>query len=477
MLKYLKSILAVTLSFAMLITVAGCGNGKEVGGNKNDVGFEKVDPITNDEVVDMKGYEFTIVSPFIFPDPEDALTVAEQQFHARCAEIEEEFNCKIKIVNQKTDTASIAATMLAGDKLGDIVQFDMADLYQAIGSGYLRPLNTIKGIDAADTRWEQGYTKMAYYKDDPYGLYFYRPQELRYCILYNKTMLKEYGITEDLNQLVRDGKWTFDKLRELAIACTKDTNGDGEPDTYGLITNTPEALATNFITANGGAVAKVINGKVTETTNEQSVVNALNFLHGLINTDKVMYVPEQWKTKKTYYAGGVGYKELTALFNDGKVAFDLTEAWIANQAVKPGSPKISYGLLPFPKGPDADKYYTPANFALVFAVTKNNKDIDKVVPIINALGKTAEGYEGEEWINDAIEMDYLQSGDSESVEMYKFTYNNSTFDIGMSIQSVWSEFSEVVAMAPIFWGQGTPASQLEAFNGTAQKALDNLFEK
>lgn len=474
MYKYLKTVICVLLSLAMVLTVVGCGDSKE---KNEETVYEKVEPYTNDEVVDMKGYEFTIVSPFIFPDPEDALTVAEAQFHARCAEIEEEYNCKIKIVTHKTDTASIAATMLAGDKLGDIVQFDMADLYQAIGSGYLRPLNTIKGIDAADSRWEQGYTKLAYYKDDPYGLYFYRPQELRYCILYNKSLLKQYGINEDLNQLVRDGKWTFEKLRELAIICTKDTNGDGDPDTYGLMSSTPEALATNFMTANGSAVAKIINGKVTETTNEPAAANALEFLYNLVNIDKVMYVPEQWKTKKTYYAGGVGYKELNALFTDGKIAFNLAEAWMANQVVKPNATKISYGLLPFPKGPDADAYYTPANFALVFAVTKNNKDIDKIVPIINALGITAEGYEGEDWINDAIEVDYLQSGDSESVEMYKKSYENSTFDIGMSIQSVWSEFSEVVAMAPIFWGQGTPASQLEAFNGTAQKALDNLFGK
>lgn len=462
------------------ICLTACGKKKPDDKQNSDTsGYTKVEPYTDDTVKDMKGYEFVIVSPFIHDDVTgQALTTAEMNFEKRRREIEAQFNCKIKIVKHKTNVASIAPVMLSGDKLGDLVQFDLADLFQAIGSGYIRPLDTIKGIDASDERWIKGYTKLGYYKGSPYGLYFWRPEEVRGLILYNKTLLKQYGINENLPQLVREGKWTFDKFREIAIACTRDTDGDGIPNTYGVLTSTPEKLGTDFMHANNASIATIADdGKIVESFQSSQALTAMNYLYNLVNVDKVFYIPAQWTTKKTYYAGGMSSADIYANFTNNKVAFCVAEAWIANQIVRPTATSIQYGILPMPKGPDASGYVSSAHYALLFAVTNNNTDVEKVVPIINALGLPAEGYQGEDWINDAIEMDFCQPGDKDSVEMYKLCYERSYFDIGLSVQSIYEDFSEIVVMMPVFWGQSTPAAQLDAFKGVAKAALDNLYNK
>lgn len=477
--KHWKRGVIALMAGLMAISLISCGEDKTsstAGGKGNQ--YEVVEAYTNDEVVDLKGYEFTIASPFIHNDVTgQTLTNAEMAFEKRRREVETEFNCKIKIIKQNTDSASIATAMLAGDKLADLVQFDVADLFQAIGSGYVRPLNTIKGIDVNDERWIEGYTKLGYYNGAPYGLYFWRPPELRGALLFNKTLLKDYGINEDLYQLVRDGNWTFDKFRELAIACTRDTDGDGVPNTYGVVTSTPEKLGTDFMQANGASLAKMKDGRAVENFNTPEAAFAMNYLYDLVNVDKVFYVPTQWTSKNTYYAGGLSTQDIYNMFTNNKAAFAVSEAWIANQVVRPMATKIEYGMLPLPKGPNAADYVSPAHYALLFAVTNNNQDIDKVVPVINALGKPASGYEGEEWWKDAIEMDFFQQGDTQSVEMYNLCFGKSVYDMGQSVQSIYEDFSEVGVMMPVFWGQGTPASQLEAFQGTAQRALDNLFQK
>lgn len=477
--RRLSSWIAVVIIASIMLV--GCNGDSDKNLNSttsNTEEYNEVEPFTNDEIVDMKGYEFTIVSPFIHNDTTNkTLTVAEQQFEKRRREVEKLYNCNITILKEHTHTANIAAKILAGNKLGDLVQFDLTNLFQSIGSGYLRPLNTIEGIDVNDERWEKGYTKLAHYDDTPYGLYFWQPVEVRAMVLYNKTLLKEYGIKDDPYQLVKEKKWTFDKFRELAIACTRDTDGDGIPNTYGITTSTPEKLGTDFMHANGAAIAKQEDGTVKETFGEQSAVKAMNYLSDLINVDKVFYTPTQWLSQSTYYAGGLTTNDIFRQFTNNKVGFCVTEAWVANQVVLPTASNIEYGIVPLPMGPDVTEYITPAHYALVFAITKNNTDIEKVVPIINALGLPPKGYEGSDWVDDAIEMDFCQDGDIKSVEMYKLCYETAYYDIGLSVKSIYQDFSKYCVMMPIFWGVGTPTSQLDSFRGTAKTALDNLFNK
>ena len=105
--KNMKKILALGLAMTMLMTSASCG-GKEPEGNKGQNGtdkteegdFPKVDPYTKGEVQDMDGYEFTIAATFqYYDDPTGRdLIVSEQAWQSRREEVEQLYNCKIKVI-------------------------------------------------------------------------------------------------------------------------------------------------------------------------------------------------------------------------------------------------------------------------------------------------------------------------------------------------------------------------------------------
>ena len=52
-------------------------------------------------------------------------------------------------------------------------------------------------------------------------------------IYYNKTMFENEGV-EDPRELYDKKEWTFDKFKEIAMKFTRDTNGDGQYDQWGL---------------------------------------------------------------------------------------------------------------------------------------------------------------------------------------------------------------------------------------------------
>lgn len=56
--------------------------------------------------------------------------------------------------------------------------------------GYITPWSKCSLIDPKDARWVEYGTKLGSYDGKQYGLQFYRPPEVRYCLVMNKTLLK-----------------------------------------------------------------------------------------------------------------------------------------------------------------------------------------------------------------------------------------------------------------------------------------------
>lgn len=475
---FVKRAFVLLLAVVMAISVVGCGKDEKTTEATGDNKFEKIEnPTTKAEVVDLGGYEFTVAADWQYYDDATGvdMIVSEQVWHTRREEVEKLYNCKIKVIEVPDNYAS---KILAGEKVADIVQFDLADLYNAIGAGYLRPLDSIEGIDLSDKRWQHSskYIELATFKERPYALSYAIPQEVRGGIVYNKTLLKKLGIKDNIAQLVKDGKWTFDKFLELCQACTVDKNGDGTPESYGVMSQSGDKLCSDFINANGGRMAKLDeNGKVVENLSDKAVVNGLNFVSDLVNKYKVAYIPEEWRTEKTFMAGGYSQKDFVNSFVNGIAGFFMCETWVMNQLIKPVADNIEYGFVPMPKGPDTDEYSCDGHYMLGFGVTVNNKDLDKAVTIINALAERPSGFEGDDWVDAAIELQFMQSGDKESVEMYKKLYEVSNYDYmyGINLNALYQD-----ALQPaVLWNQGTPATMLSSMRGTMQGYLDKVYNK
>lgn len=481
--KRTKKVLALGMAVMLLLSISGCGDkegtvSSDGNGKSGTEEFAKVDPYTNAEVQDLGGYEFTIAANYqYYDDPTGIdLIVSEQAWQARREEVEELYNCKIKVIEVPDNLSS---QILAGEKVADLVQLDLCDLYNAIGAGYLRPLDSIEGLDMSDARWEytSTYTELATYKDRPYALSYAVPYEVRGGMVYNKTLLKQLGITEDIQQLVRDGEWTFDKFLEICQKATVDANSDGMPESYGVMSQSGDKYCSDFINANGGRLAVMDeNGKVVENFTDQKVVTGLTFATDLANTYNVAYIPEAWRTKATFLAGGYSQSDFVQEFVNGKAAFYMCETWVMNQLIKPAADGIEYGFVPMPKGPDAKEYSCDGHYMLGFGVTVNNQDLEKAVVIINALAERASGYEGNDWIDAALEVQFFQDGDKDSVESYKLLYENSNFDYIYGIGDLNALYNNALQPAAL-WNQGSPSSVLSSMRGSMQSYLDTVYNK
>ena len=479
--KKMKRFAALGLALLMAGTMMACGDSSKNVSNKGgdeDEKFPKVDPYTNAEVQDLDGYEFTIAADFQYYDDTTGkdLIVSEQAWHARREEVEQLYNCKIKIIDVPDNLSS---KILAGEKVADLVQLDLCDLYNAIGAGYLRPLDSIEGLDMSDERWSytSKYTELATYKDRPYALSYAVPYEVRGGLVYNKTLLKKLGVTDDIQQLVDNGEWTFDKFLEICQKVTVDSNDDGIPESYGVMSQSGDKYCSDFINANGGRLAVMDeNGKVVENFSDSKVVTGLTFATDLANTYNVAYIPDSWRTKATFLAGGYSQSDFVQEFVNGKAAFYMCETWVMNQLIKPAANGIEYGFIPMPKGPDAEDYSCDGHYMLGFGVTVNNEDLDKAVVVMNALAERAAGYEGNDWIDAALEVQFFQDGDMDSVKSYKLLYENSNFDYIYGIGDLNALYNNALQPAAL-WNQGSPSSVLSSMRGSMQSYLDTVYNK
>ncbi len=478
--RQLKSIILALLLGIALLAVTACGQGTAtpVQSSGSDASSGSGSSLSYDEdpIVDMQGYEFVIGSAWMRSKPSANATEVEMLFFDRKAEVEEKYNCTIRLMNIYADMNTMMPKIMAGNKVADVVDM-MADMWlPASRAGYIIPWNDVPGINIEDPRWVKAYTNMTTFDGKNWGLNFMRPPEVRSCVFFNKDLLASNGITEDPYQLVRDGKWTFDKFREMALATTKDLDNDGKMDTYGVLVISPILFARQMINANGGALATLKDGKVIGSYDSPQALTALNFVDALVNQDKSFMLWDYMASETTWNSIPAN-EDIFSVFTEGKAAFFVHESWVGNQQIKPNSDKIHYGMLPLPMGPDATDYVSPAHQSRAFTVTSTNKDLDKTAIIFNALARPMEGYEGDDWWLDEVQREYFQDDDTDSVEMYKLNLDKSYIDLGSGVEKLTFDYGITAIAASIFWRYGTPAAQVATMTGNYQDAIDAIFNK
>ncbi len=148
-------------------------------------------------------------------------------------------------------------------------------------------------------------------------------------VVFNRDLIDSEGL-EDPYELYRNGEWTFEKVTEMARKVTRDTDGDGIVDQWGLSDTDPK----NLVYAYGGAVTKVDeNGQVYYSLDEPEAVAGLRQWVEWHNVDQI--------------ASG-GENE----FGAGKIAMAILPFYaIGNHVDWP----FSHGILPYPQGPYTDK--------------------------------------------------------------------------------------------------------------------------
>lgn len=429
---------------------------------------------TEQAAKELNGYTFTIASSWITQEENlnENSPLMDRLFWDAAHKVEKQYGCTVKVSNIGAVRADyLKPYIMAGKKVADLIDTMSYWMPQCIKGGYFKPWTEVPGIDISDTsKWNVTSLKTGQYNGKQYGLNFFKPVEARFCVIYNKTLLSKSGVdVNGLSSLVKNKKWTWDKLREYAMAATKDTNSDGINDTWGII-GKYDYIANAIVPSFGGGIVSKSGGKYAFSLNSSQSLAALNFYDKLVNTDKCVWVSDQLNTDTGYT--GINEKTYVQRFTNGSSAFLFWESWVLNQYVK-GKVNFDYGILPIPLGNGQTEYVSPAHNNRIFCVTSTNTDLAKASVVINALAECFGDYKGDEWYED-ISADYFTNDKEQNLEIYKTILNSCTVDYGLSISALEEAFYKVVRDS-VYLKKSTPASAADSIKSTYNDAINSVL--
>ncbi|MBE6872007.1 MAG: extracellular solute-binding protein [Ruminococcaceae bacterium] len=223
------------------------------------------------------------------------------------------------------------------DDSPDVCMFN----YEAslVNKGYLA--NWLDYVDTELDLWEDIRTSIqeSLFKGGLYGMSIRASRE-GYCIFYNKAIFEELGVKTPDEHLA-DGTWTWDQLRETAIATTVDSDSDGNAEIYGFAISNPELFA--FTT---GEEFVIIEGdNVINNMRSEAVARGIQAYVDLVDMDCV-------------YPSSTGSE---VIFQQNALAMCQAATWCAKYFVEQMK-RGEVSFVPIPRDPSADKYYISEDF-------------------------------------------------------------------------------------------------------------------
>ncbi len=332
---------------------------------------------------------------------------------ARREEMEKKYNFKFEYVNIPWEevTETYTASVMAGDPAADIFTVEDNWLPGLVNKGFVQPLDEF--FDFSDDKWDSLTKELSTFDGKVYGMATGKWWP-RAMMFYNKEIFARENLP-DPYELMMNGEWTWEKMREIAKAATKDTDGDGVIDQWGI---GGIDMDIGLIYSNGATFADIKDGKAVLNLRDPKVVEALNFYYELAHVDKSLY-------SKFTYGEEPPWDIAATMFQDGKIAMFWYQYWKIDDFKD--NMADDYGLLLPPYGPsDPDKKYKPLVTGHNFqTIPKNVKNPEDVAFIWNLW---TEPYPEDLEDPDAwMEAHYDRVREERSLEVLKYMYDNDCF--------------------------------------------------
>ena len=171
-----------------------------------------------------------------FESLEDAADVVDAEVYTRNRKIEERLNILLEpTIDQDWGDAS---TMLKSSVTAGSDDYDLYGGYcywsiDLATSGYMLNLANMDYLDLEQPYWGKKFIDAMAYKNYIYwvtGDIVLNYTNGVYATYVNFDQWKNYITGEDVYQIVRDGRWTLDRMLEYAEASYTDLNGNGKTD-------------------------------------------------------------------------------------------------------------------------------------------------------------------------------------------------------------------------------------------------------
>ncbi len=499
--KKITGILCITLSALMCLSVLyGCAEPKNQGtvttsANNDDVTTvetaEETEPAETYYIPELKynNETFTVLCPgkgdgeweckdfWAETDSDDPVISA---VFSRMSLIEDRFGVKIEIIENATRSgigSLVKKDISSGDKEYDLVMQVMSNAYTLAQSGYLINLEEVPYLDLKSDVWDQSYLSQSSIG----GINYFATGEITtmdndgtWVMMFNKKLAANLDL--DIYTLVKEGKWTFDKLLELAKDFYEDLNNNGqadEQDKFG-ITTTIDFIQGLFYAADGRIIRK--------DTDDIPYLDFNNERNSAI-IDKIIDIYYA-KNRVTFdchdftHVNPAAHLIAQEMFEEDRGLF---YSEVMQCAIRLREMETDYGIIPCPKFDESQKEYTTHSVAAVTLcamITSNmkadSKKLERAGMITQALA-----VEGKNILTPAYYEKSLKTKgarDAESYDMLPIIFANRACDIGYmaeenTVASLYTSMRNMVKK-----GNNEIASATQKSAKRITKALNKLVE-
>ena len=497
-----KKLLALLLAALMLVSIVACGGN---GDKDNDKGKQTTEaPDTLDQVIndfletydpaataetrpaeqektyDFGGHEFKflnsapIYSMYIYLAPEATGDVLDEACVLRNVVAEQKFNITITEETQPyTEIAAYAQTLIqSGEDVYDAMYIGCGDLTPLVAENMFVDLLQVKELNIDRIWWDQPLIKRNTVADR----LFYATSDLSlmafegvWAMYFSEGMMQELGLDFPY-QLVKDGKWTQEKLNEYTKEAANlngdqsfkyDVNGSA---TYGEVCKSG-IERYRLYAYNSEYVSRDETGRYQFTAHTSDKFKA------------------SWETMIGYFGGGDGrfvYGKDQDLAEDGYFQVFIDDRALFLSAELKGCTMLrewegTFGLIPQPKYNEEQENYESTVFhnVLSFCIPTTNTHLERTGIIVDYL--TYESYANllPRYYDIHVGLKALTQDESrESLAIIR-----DTRGIEISVPFKWTSDLSAALCSLAKKGSMEIASTIETYQEACIAAIDKTYEE
>lgn len=346
----IKRILALLLILSLVFVFVACDKGEKTGENtptkapSEETPTETQDPDSDGKYMDYQGaggiidyrlpfYQFTS-NKVVLLSSADTVSSDASKFNA----LRDVYDIQLEITQTTVfEIMTKYVAMYMADESPDLARFGLPT--SLISKEYVAPwekyINFDMGIwkdikDSVDNLWFKGHI---------YTI-FNTPARWDNVVWYNKDLFAEAGVKTP-TEYYEEGNWTWDTFRECALNMHTDSDSDGIPEIWGCAIEPVMFIYTtgyDFISLEKG-------GTVKNNILSEEIARGINYYTDMVTKDACVYDGSD---------GGTA-------FGQGKIAMMSANCWVRTffpELLK--AEKVA--IVPYPKDPNADRYYLGEGF-------------------------------------------------------------------------------------------------------------------
>ena len=291
-----------------------------------------------------------------------------------------------------------------------------------------------------------------------------------YCTFFNKTMASDLKI-DDLYTLVREGKWTMDKMAEYGARAYSDLNGDSSVDTndrFGVAITTNVYFDVFFLGAGLCTVSKDADGNLimAEEFSSNETQRALEKVVNMFHDNNYAAAPATLST----VSGNI--------FSDSRTLFLLDVFKKTASSAFTGS-DVTYGVIPLPKlDEDQEDYATSMGFPYSLysvSISLNDEDAQMVGAVLECMASESHRQVTPAVFEITMKLKYASGEDD--ADMYDLIRNSVYIDIGRVFCTPLKNVPYSVFRNACINGQTTWASRIKAETKPFNTMLTQITQK